>query len=114
MKKNDLVYLGHMLDIAHEAVSNIGDKSREEYDADDKLRLALAHLVQTFGEAARRISPSFKERYAHIPWNRIIGMRHRIVHNYLSVNYNLVWDVVTAELPLLIDTLERIVLLEDN
>jgi uncharacterized protein with HEPN domain len=44
-----------------------------------------------------------------IPWREIIGMRNRIVHDYLGVDEDVVWEVVTGDLPLLVETLERIV-----
>ena len=78
-----------------------------EYDADEDVRLALTHLIQTLGEAARRVSLSFQEAHPDIPWRHIIGMRHKVVHDYLEVDYDLVWDVVTAELPPLVRELER-------
>ena len=82
MRRDDLVYLRHMLDQAELAVSKLSHKTRAEYDADDTLRLALSHLVQTFGEAAGRVSPAFRARCSDVPWERVIGMRHRIVHDY--------------------------------
>ena len=59
MPKDDLVYVGHMLDMARKAIGKVRSRSRAEYDADEDLRLALTHLVQTLGEAARRVSPPF-------------------------------------------------------
>lgn len=108
MPKDDQVYLGHMLDMARKAVSKVAGKSRADYDADENLRMALAHLVQTIGEAARRVSPQMQGAHCEIPWRRIIGMRHRIVHDYMSLDEDLLWDVVTAnldELVLLLDPL---------
>jgi uncharacterized protein with HEPN domain len=58
MQKDDDVFVGHMLDTARLAVGKVAGKSREEFDADENLRLALAHLVQTIGDAARRVSPA--------------------------------------------------------
>src|SRR5438105_817970 len=54
----DLVYVGHMLDMAKKAVSKTQNISRDMYDADENLRLALIHLIQTIGEAARQVSHS--------------------------------------------------------
>jgi len=51
MQKDDLVYLGHMLDMARKAVEKIGGKDRFEFDQDENLRMALLHLVQIIGEA---------------------------------------------------------------
>jgi len=52
MSPRDLVYVGHMLDMARKAVAKTRDGSREQYDADENLRLALIHLVQVIGEIA--------------------------------------------------------------
>ena len=56
MSPRDLVYVGHMLDMARKAVGKIQNLSRQAYDADENLRLALIHLIQVIGEAARQVS----------------------------------------------------------
>jgi uncharacterized protein with HEPN domain len=109
MLKDDLLYLGQMLDMARKAATKVQDIGREEYDADENLRLALAHLVQTIGEAARRVSTETSLEYPDIPWREIIGMRHKIVHDYMQVDEDIVWEVATQDLPPLIATLEKIV-----
>lgn len=108
MQKDDSIYLGHMLDTARRAVSKVGGIRREDYDCDENLRLALAHLVQTIGEAARRVSDPVQQLHPEIPWAAIIGMRHKVVHDYLHLDFDIVWDVVTADLPSLIPLIERI------
>ena len=91
----DLVYAGHMLDMARKAVGKTEGLTREGYDADENLRLALTHLVQVIGEAARRVSADFTNGHPEIPWADIIGMRHKVVHDYLGVDEDIVWQVVT-------------------
>ena len=109
MKKDDLVYVGHMLDGARDAVGRIKGIDRAGFDRDDNLRLALTHLVQIIGEAARRVSNEFRNIHPDIPWSVIVGMRHRLVHDYTHVDYELVWEVVIRDLPQLIGQLEQIV-----
>ena len=109
MSKGDNLYVGHMLDTAQKAVAKLAGKSRSEYDEDENLRLALAHLLQIIGEAARRVSPAFRERYRRVPWNAIIGMRHKVVHDYLIVDYDVVWETVVNDLPPLVELLRHIV-----
>jgi uncharacterized protein with HEPN domain len=109
MQKDDLVYAGHMLDTASKATSKVAGKTRAEYDQDENLRLALAHLIQTLGEAARRVSPAFQQAHPEIPWKQIVAMRHKVVHDYLHVDYDIVWAVVTADLPPLIADLQMLV-----
>jgi uncharacterized protein with HEPN domain len=109
MQRDDLVYAGHMLDTARRATSKVVGKTRAEYDQDENLRMALAHLIQTLGEAARRVSAAFQQSHPEIPWKQIVGMRHRVVHDYMHVDYDIVWAVVTADLPPLIADLEKFV-----
>jgi uncharacterized protein with HEPN domain len=109
MQKDDLIFVGHMLDMAHKAIEKIRTKDRLEFDQDENLHITLLHLVQVIGEAARRVSPAFREVHPEIPWTKIVGMRHRVVHDYMHVDYEAVWEVVTINLPPLITQLEKLV-----
>jgi len=108
MLRDDFVYLGHMLDMAQKGMAKTRGIQRADYDQDENLRLALAHLVQIIGEAARHVSPEMQQAHPEVPWSEIIGMRHKVVHDYLEVDEDIVWDVVTSDLPPLADALQRI------
>lgn len=108
MPKDDSLYVGHMLDKAREALALLHAKSRKDFDSDVALRLALMHLIQVIGEAARHVSPQFQTLHPQLPWDAIIGMRHKIVHNYMGVDEEIVWDTVKEELPVLITAFEDI------
>lgn len=109
MSPRDVVYVGHMLDTARKAVSKTQGLSRQAYDDDENLRLALTHLVQVIGEAARQVSREFSGAHPEVPWTDIVGMRHKVVHDYLGVDEDIVWQVVTDDLPRLVAALEPIV-----
>jgi len=109
MKKDDLVYFGHMLDKAYKVVERIKGKEYQEFFDDELLRTSLVYWLQVIGEAAHHLSDTAQEIYPNIPLKRIIGMRHRIVHDYLNVDYEIVWKVATEELSTLILELEKIV-----
>jgi uncharacterized protein with HEPN domain len=109
MRPDDSVYLGHMLDMSRKATEKVAGLSRLDYDADENLRLALAHLVQVTGEAARRVSTELREAHPEIPWADIVGMRSKIVHDYMNVDEDIVWEVVTRDLPALVAALEKLV-----
>jgi uncharacterized protein with HEPN domain len=98
LRKDDLVYAGHMLDAAVEALALAEGRTRADFDNDRALALALTHLLQTIGEAARQTSSEFRALHPGIPWVAIVGMRHRIVHDYLHVDFDMVWDVVNRDL----------------
>jgi uncharacterized protein with HEPN domain len=65
--------------------------------------------VQVVGEAARKVSSEFTEAHPEVPWENIIGMRHKLVHDYLGVDEDIVWQVVTVDLPKLVRSLEPLV-----
>lgn len=98
-----------MLDTARKAVGKTAGLSRDEYDADENLRLALTHLVQIIGEAGRQVSRDFCLAHPEIEWADMIGMRHKVVHDYLGVDEDIVWQVVTEDLPTLVCALDLIV-----
>lgn len=114
MQKDDLVYLKYMYDTALKAWRKVEGKSRADYDANEDLRLALAHLVQIIGEAARRVSAPTCQNHPNIPWSEIIGMRHKIVHDYMSLDEDILWEVVTTDLKPLIDALSHILPAENR
>jgi uncharacterized protein with HEPN domain len=97
-----------MLDTAQRGVAKIRDKTRQDFDADENLRLALAYLLQIIGEAARQVSAGFRESCPSIPWDAIIGMRHKVVHDYLNVDEDIVWRTATQELGPLVAELHRL------
>ena len=107
-KKDDTLYLWHILETARKASDKVQGLDRATYNADENLRLALTHLVQVIGEEAARVSPAGQAAYPDIPWRQIVGMRHKIVHDYLYVDEDVVWQVVVRDLPTLITQLERI------
>jgi uncharacterized protein with HEPN domain len=108
MPRDDAVYVDHMLETVRKAVGKVEQKSRADFDADENLRLALAHPIQIIGEAASRVSSAFRETHSEIPWSEVIGMRQKIVHDYLGLDYDIVWEVVTGDLSVLAGKLERI------
>ncbi len=105
----DDVLLGDMLDYARLAVAAAGGHSRADLAKDDILAAALERFIEVIGEAASRVSSSTQESLPAIPWRPIIGMRNRLVHGYASVDRNIVWDVVTVDLPRLVAELEGVV-----
>jgi uncharacterized protein with HEPN domain len=108
MPEDDELYLAHMLETARKATAKSQGVAREIYDEDENVRLALAHLVQILGEAARHVTPETQDSHPEIPWREIVGMRHKIVHDYMNLDEDVLWEVVTKDLPVLIVALEHI------
>ena len=80
MREDDVVRLRHMLEAAHEAVGFAQGRPRADLNSDRKLVLALVKAIEIIGEAAYQIPQTARDEAPDIPWEDIIGMRHRLVH----------------------------------
>ena len=106
-RRDDTVPMRHMLDHAREVVAMVHDRTRHDLDTDRMFQLALTRLIQIIGEAATRVTAAGRARYPEIPWPEIVSARNRIIHGYDAVDYDVVWDISTIEIPPLIVALER-------
>ena len=98
-----------MLDAAREARVLVSGRSRADYDGDRTLRLALVRLLEIVGEAAGRIPIDFRDSHPEIPWFGVVGLRNRLIHGYDEVDYDIVWQILTEDIPSLITRLEEAV-----
>ena len=109
MRQPDEAVLLDMLTFARRICDKAQSVTRAEFDADEDLQLALTYLIQIVGEAASRASKSLQSAYPEVPWTEIIGMRHRIVHDYLRVQADVVWETATDDIPPLIQILAPLI-----
>lgn len=99
---DDTMYIGHMVDMARRAQRLIAHVTRTQLDTDEVLQLAIVRALQVIGEAAWRTSTAFQQAHPEIPWQKIAAFRHRVVHDYFAVDYDIVWRIATTELDPLI------------
>jgi len=102
------VSLRQMRDHAKEVIELTRAKTRESFQADRVLTLAVVHLLGILGEAANRTSSDERLKHPQIPWPQIIGLRHRLIHAYDQVDLDIVWNIVIQHLPPLVRTLDEI------
>ena len=72
------------------------------------LAMATIHSIEIMGEAVKTISEELRQRYPEVPWNLISGTRNRLAHGYIDVDLDIIWTIVTKDLPPLIQSLEHI------
>jgi uncharacterized protein with HEPN domain len=97
-----------MLDHAREAVAMAAGRTRADLDTDRQFNLALVRLVEIIGEAANRVPDAERARMSQIPWPQIVSLRNRLIHGYDEVDFDILWQIVTRDLPPLIKALEKI------
>ena len=75
----------------------------------ETLKRAFVRSLEIIGEATKKISIEFKSDWNEVEWKNMAGMRDRLIHDYMGINYNIVWDVVTNKLPDLKIKIDRII-----
>lgn len=108
-RRDDALRLRHMLDAARKAVELTRGRARADLDQDEVLALALVRLLEVIGEAARQVSRELRTACPDIPWKEIVGTRDRLIHGYFDVDMDIVWAIVSQDLPPLVATLEELV-----
>jgi uncharacterized protein with HEPN domain len=109
MKKNDVLYLRHILDAIRDIEQYLeGTSSLEEFSANGMLFNAVVRQLEVIGEASAHLSNALCTQYATVPWADIIGMRNRLIHEYFGVDVEIVWEVCQAELQTLRHAIEEI------
>ena len=110
MYKSYIPYLQHILDECHYIQSVIPDDVvLYEFLSDETLKRAVVRSLSIIGEATKKIPADMKYEWSEISWKEMAGMRDRLVHDYMGVNYFIVWDVAKNIIPQLTVQIQAVV-----
>jgi len=99
MSKSPIDYLTHIL-IECEYIKNaLKDEDFDKFIVDETLKRAIVRSLEIIGEATKQITADLKYRWNNIKWRNIAGMRDKLIHDYIGVNYSIVWDVAKIKFP---------------
>ena len=82
-------------------------KTLEQLLADWQATAALERCIEIPGEGVKRLPLELRDRYPKVPWKEIAGTRDRLSHGYDDVDYQVLWDAVQKDLPVLLATVEQ-------
>lgn len=92
-------YLRHILIEADYLIAHSGSLPYETFAVDETLRRAFVRSLEIIGEAAKKVPEVFRAAHPDVEWRAMAGMRDRLIHDYLGVDLELVWDVVQHRVP---------------
>ena len=92
-------YLKHILVEVDYLLDTRSGLTFEAFDADETLRRAFVRSLEIIGEAAKKVPADYRKAHPDVEWRAMTGMRDRLVHDYLGVDYEIVWDVVQNPIP---------------
>ncbi len=103
--RDDSVYLHHIVECIRRIEENTG-RGREGFMQTHSLQDAVLRNLQTLSEATQRLSEVSKAAHPEMEWSRIAAFRNVLVHNYLGIDLDTIWEIVQRDIP----ELKRVVL----
>ena len=100
-------YLRHILD-AIQKIERYSEVGHDELIAESMRHDAVIRQLEIIGEATKRLSPQMLGRHPEVPWRQVAGMRDVLIHDYMGVDLERVWNVVQRDLPLLRKAAEKL------
>lgn len=115
MYKNHIDLLRHILTECEyiESVITPG-LSKEQMMEDETLKRAIVRSLEIIGEATKKIPADIKLKWNEISWKNMAGMRDRLIHDYMGINYFIVWDVAKNIIPIIREQISSVILTEEN
>ena len=94
---------------AAEAISDFTTgMSFEAFVDDDRTLSAVLYKFAVMGEATKLLPEQIRAEYPDIPWRSIAGLRDKVIHGYIGVDYELLWETITKKIPRVIEGLHNI------
>jgi len=94
-------YLSHIVDETSYLINTCQGLDKDTFMENGTLKRAFVRSLEIIGEAVKHLPNDFRESYPSIKWRKMAGMRDKLIHNYFGVDYDLVWDAVIKEVPIL-------------
>jgi uncharacterized protein with HEPN domain len=108
MNTGFLDYVEDIIDAMNKAEIAIQGLDFETFEEDFIINFAVARALEIVGEATKRLPDTLRESYPNIPWRDMAGMRDRLIHAYDSVDMQIMWRVVTEDIPFIKPQLQQI------
>lgn len=106
--ERDKLRLKDILDAIKNIEDFIAGKDYKDLESNMMLKSAIMAQMMILGEAAKNIGDETKERYSDIEWDKASSMRNVLIHEYFGVEWEIVWDTIKKDIPILKERLQKI------
>jgi len=91
-------YLNDILESISDIREFVMGMSFDAFINDRKTVKAVIRSLEVIGEAVNKLPQDIRDRYTETPWQEMIGMRNRLIHEYFGVDLNIVWQTIEEDL----------------
>ncbi len=110
-KKDPQIFLRHIMESIEQIEDYLHNVLKIQFMDSPQLQDSVLRRIEIIGEAVKNIPDDFKEHHPDVPWQKIAGMRDKIIHEYFNVDLPLVWSTAKKNIPELKEQIDK--LLED-
>lgn len=104
-KRSPELLVADMLEAIAKIERYVGALTDRQFLEDERTSDAVVRNLEIIGEAASRLPDAYRSTAAQVPWHQVVGLRHRIVHEYFGIDLQLVWVIIHTDLPKLREAL---------
>lgn len=108
MKRDYRDYINDILEECNYLIKRSKNLTFSEFEENEDLRRAFIRSLEIIGESTKKLPVELKKKYNNIPWKEISGMRDKLIHDYFGVDYEIIWNTIIKEIPLLKIEIEKI------
>lgn len=101
MHLSQVDFLRHILAECEYLSRESAENSFDDFVDNERLTKAICRSLEIIGEASNKVHPDLKAKHPHIPWRELSDIRNRIIHHYFGIDYDIVWDTVMTDIPML-------------
>ncbi len=99
MSQSEIEFLKHIRDEAKFIIDHTSNISKEDFLNDEIFKRASTRSLEIIGEAVKNLSKEFREQYPAIDWKAIAGTRDVVIHDYMNVDYEVIWEITQVYIP---------------
>jgi len=92
-------FLQHILDECNYLEQEVRENDFDEFIHNQRLNKAVCRSLEIIGEAANKIHPDLKQKYNQSAWREMSDLRNRIIHHYFGIDYDIVWNTISNDIP---------------
>ena len=108
-KSDDLEFIGHIIGEVDFILNTTDGLSEAFFIEDELLKRAVVRAFEIIGQATKNLDMDFRYRYPGVPWKFMAGMRDILIHEYMGVDYAMVYKTAMEDIPELQFQLEQII-----